>query len=608
MSRPIEDYGMIGDCQTAALVAKNGSIDWLCLPRFDSPACFAALLGTADHGHWQICPADEPAAIRRRYLPGTLILETEYQVGSGVVRLTDFMPIRGTAPDVVRIVSGVRGEVRMKTELVLRFDYGSVIPWVRRIERGLRATGGPDTVYLWTDVPLHGEDFRTVGDFVIKEGQRIPFTLTWSETHDPAPDCADPEQELRGATEWWQEWSERCTYRGAWWEEVVRSLITLKGLIYQPTGGIVAAPTTSLPEDIGGVRNWDYRYCWLRDSTFALYSLMIGGYTEEARAWREWLTNAVAGTPSQVNIMYGLAGERRLIETELDWLPGYEGSAPVRTGNAAYRQHQLDVYGELMDTLHLARRLGVPASDEAWRIQRAMMRFLETDWDKPDEGLWEVRGPRRHFTHSKVMAWVAVDRAIKAVEQFGVEGPVERWRHLRKRICDEIWREGFDRELNSFVWYYGSKEPDASLLMLPEVGFIRARHPAMLGTVKFIEERLMRDGFLQRYPTNPEVDGLPGSEAAFLLCTFWLADNLALQGEASRARDIFERLLDCRNDLGLLAEEYSPEDSRLLGNFPQAFSHVGLINTARNLAERGGPAETRPNQSEEEIQEQDKRR
>jgi len=595
MSCPIEDYGMIGDCQTAALVGKNGSIDWLCLPRFDSPACFAALLGNRDHGRWQICPADEPRAIRRRYVPGTLILETEYDVGSGSVKLIDFMPVRGTAPDIVRIVTGVRGEVRMKMELVLRFDYGSIVPWVRRIERGLRATAGPDTVYLWTDVRVRGEDLRSVADFEVKEGQRIPFTLTWSETHWHEPECQDAEKELADATRWWKEWSERCTYRGPWWKAVVASLITLKGLIYQPTGGIVAAPTTSLPEEIGGVRNWDYRYCWLRDSTFTLASLLVGGYKEEAKAWREWLTNAVAGTPSDVNIMYGLGGERRLIESELDWLPGYEGSKPVRTGNLAYRQHQLDVYGELMDTLHLARRLGVPASADAWRIQRALVRFLETDWDKPDEGLWEVRGPRRHFTHSKVMAWVAVDRAIKAVEQFGEDGPVDQWRHLRKQICDEIWRQGFDQELNSFVWYYGSKEADASLLMLPLVGFVDANDPAMLGTVRLIQERLMRDGFVQRYPTNPEVDGLPGGEGAFLLCTFWLADNLALQGRRNEARDIFERLLDCRNDLGLLAEEYSPEQKRLLGNFPQAFSHIGLINTARNLAEKGGPAELRPN-------------
>jgi len=585
MPSRIEDYGLIGDLQTAALVARNGSIDWLCLPRFDSAACFAALLGTNDHGHWQLCPVDENPSINRRYLPGSMVLETEFQVGSGQVKVLDFMPIRGTDPDVVRIVTGVRGVVRMKTEIVLRFDYGSIVPWVRRVDRGIRATAGPDTVHIWTDAPLHGEDLRTVAEFEVREGERIPFTLTWSETHNPTPAYRDPEGELTDTLQWWEQWSGRCAYRGPWWDAVVSSFVTLKALIYQPTGGIIAAPTTSLPEEIGGVRNWDYRYCWLRDSTFTLYSLLVGGYTEEAKAWREWLVNAVAGTPSQVNIMYGLGGERRLIEVELDWLPGYEGSVPVRTGNAAYRQHQLDVYGETMNTLHLARRVGVPPSQNAWAVQRAMVRFLETDWDQPDEGLWEVRGPRRQFTHSKVMAWLAVDRAIKGIELDGFDGPVDRWRELRQQIHDDVWRHGFDQELNSFVWYYGSKEPDASLLMLPLVGFVRADNPAMRGTVRLIQQRLCRDGFVQRYPTSPEVDGLPGGEGAFLLCTFWLADNLILQGRVQEARAIFEQLLDCRNDLGLLSEEYSPEKKRMLGNFPQAFSHVGLINTARNLAE-----------------------
>ena len=594
MSTPIEDYGLIGDCQSAALVAKNGSIDWLCLPRFDSPACFAALLGTCENGHWQICPVDEHVEVQRRYRPDTLILETEFRVASGSIKLIDFMPIRGTDPDVVRIVVGLRGTVRMKAQLILRFDYGSVVPWVRRIDGGIRGTAGPDTVFVWTPVELRGKDLRTVSEFEVKEGERVPFTLTWIPTHRQAPSRQDPEKELATTEQWWRDWSGPCKYTGRWKEAVVRSLITLKGLIYQPTGGIVAAPTTSLPEHLGGVRNWDYRYCWLRDSTFTLYALMVGGYLEEAKAWREWLLNAVAGTPSEVNIMYGLSGERRLMETELDWLPGYEGSKPVRTGNAAYRQHQLDVYGETMDTLHLARRLGVPPSKEAWNLQRALVRFLETDWDKPDEGLWEVRGPRRHFTHSKVMAWVAMDRAVKAVTHYGLSGPVERWRLLRDEIREQIWREGFNQELNSFVWYYGSKEPDASLLMLPEVGFIRADDPAMKGTVDFIQRRLLRDHFLQRYPTAEGVDGLPGGEGAFLLCTFWLADNLALQGRLQEAEEIFERLLDCRNDLGLLAEEYDPEQKRMLGNFPQAFSHVGLINTARNLDQKGGPAEDRP--------------
>ncbi len=589
----IEDYALIGDCQTVALVSRQGSIDWLCFPRFDSGACFAALLGTSEHGRWLLAPAVEVRRIRRRYRPGTLILETEFETDGGAVTVIDFMPPRTGTPDLIRIVEGTRGEVPMRMELTIRFDYGSVIPWVRRSDGGIRATAGPETIYCRSPIELRGEAFRTKAEFTVAAGQRVPFELVWSATHHVEPATRDPLQELRDTEQWWEEWSSRCTFKGEWREAVHRSLITLKAMTYAPTGGIVAAATTSLPEHIGGVRNWDYRYCWLRDATFALYSLMVGGYTEEASAWREWLVNAVAGTPSDLQIMYGVGGERRLTELAVEWLPGYEGSAPVRIGNAAYRQHQLDVYGEVMDALHLARRSGLPSNDDTWRVQRAIMDFLETDWQKPDEGIWEVRGPSRNFTHSKVMAWVAVDRAVKSVEEFGLVGDVQKWRRIRQQIHDEVCREGFDAGLNSFVQYYGSKDPDASLLMLPVVGFLPANDPRMLGTVDYIERRLRRNGFVDRYLTVPHVDGLPPGEGAFLLCTFWLADNFALQGRYKEARDIFERLLDLRNDVGLLSEQYDPAERRMLGNFPQAFSHVGLINTARNLIRRDGPAEHR---------------
>jgi len=592
----IEDYALIGDCETAALVGRDGSIDWLCFPRFDSPACFAALLGTPEHGRWLLAPAVPLRAVRRRYRPGTLILETEYETDAGVVGLIDFMPPRDGAPDLIRIVEGRAGRVPMRLDLTIRFDYGSVVPWVRQTGGRLRATAGPDTLYCRTGAELHGADLHTVASFTVTAGQRVPFELAWAPTYQPEPRPGDPERALRDTEQWWTAWSARCSFQGEWREPVLRSMITLKALTYAPTGGIVAAPTTSLPERLGGVRNWDYRYCWLRDSTFTLYALMVGGYTDEAAAWREWLVNSVAGTPADLQIMYGVAGERRLTELTLPWLPGYEGSAPVRVGNAAYRQHQLDVYGEVMDTLHLARRLGLPPSENAWRVQRGILRFLETDWRRPDEGIWEMRGPRRHFTHSKVMAWVAVDRAVKSIEEFGLPGEVERWRRLRREIHDEVCRQGYDPELNSFVQFYGGKEPDASLLMLPLVGFLPATDPRMQGTVEHIRRRLVCDGFVERYPTLPQVDGLPPGEGAFLLCTFWLADNLALQGRHAEAREIFERLLALRNDVGLLSEEYDPKVGRLVGNFPQAFSHMGLINTARNLVRGGGPAEDRPRQ------------
>lgn len=593
MALRIEDYAIIGDCETAALVGRDGSVDWLCFPRFDSPACFAALLGTADNGRWLIQPASDIHEVRRRYRPGTLILETEFRTGSGVVTLTDFMPPRTKAPDVVRVVEGKRGEVSMRMDLTIRFDYGSTVPWVRRTSDGIHAIAGPDRVSLHTPVPLHGQNMHTVAEYSVKEGQRVPFTLTWYPSHLEEPPLEDPFENLEHTEHWWREWSSRCRYDGLWPDQVLRSLITLKGLTYAPTGGLVAAPTTSLPERIGGVRNWDYRYCWLRDATFTLTALMIGGYTEEARQWREWLVRGVAGSPSRIQIMYGIAGERRLPEVELPWLSGYERSTPVRIGNAASRQHQLDVYGEVMDALAYARNSGLGPDENAWRVQRALLEFLESDWRLPDEGIWEIRGPRRNFTHSKVMAWVAMDRGVDAVQAMQLEGPVDRWRYLRDEIHAEVCREGFDNELNSFVQSYGSKEVDASLLMLPLVGFLPASDPRMLGTVRAIETQLMSDGLVARYRTLPEVDGLPPGEGSFLLCTFWLVDNYALQGKWREARQVFERLLDLCNDVGLLAEQYDTSSRRLLGNFPQAFSHIGLINSARNISRPGGPAEER---------------
>jgi GH15 family glucan-1,4-alpha-glucosidase len=594
MASRIEDYALIGDCETAALVSRDGSLDWLCVPRFDSAACFAALLGSPEHGRWLLAPAGDHREIRRRYRPGTLVLETDYETDSGAVTVVDFMPPRTAAPDVVRLVEGKRGEVVMRMELTIRFDYGSSIPWVRRTEDGLSAVAGPDALRLRTPAELRGQDFRTVAEFTVSPRQRVPFVLTWYPSHQSAPPEVDVEAQLRETEKWWVQWSERCTYHGEWRDAVLRSLLTLKALCYTPTGGLVAAPTTSLPEQLGGVRNWDYRYCWLRDATFALYALMIGGYVDEALAWREWLLRSVAGHPAEARIMYGLAGERRLTELELDWLPGYEGSVPVRVGNAAHSQFQLDVYGEVLDALHTARRAGLESDENSWRVQRALAEFVESAWQRPDEGIWEVRGPRRHFTHSKVMAWVALDRAVKAVEQFGQPGPADRWRRVRDSIHADVCRNGFDPRLNSFVQYYGSRHADAALLMIPLVGFLSADDPRMLGTVRAIQERLMFDGFVARYPTETSVDGLPPGEGVFLPCTFWLADNLALQGREAEARAIFERLLEVRNDVGLLSEQYALAARRQLGNFPQAFTHVALINTARNLTRRGGPAEHRP--------------
>ena len=592
----IEDYALIGDCETAALVSREGSIDWLCFPRFDSRACFAALLGTPQHGRWLLAPSEPVTSIRRRYRGDTAILETEFTTAGGVVEVIDFMPIRTDLPDVVRIVVGRRGHVPMRMDLVIRFDYGSVVPWVRRVPGGISAVGGPDSLLLQTAAPVRGEDFHTLSDFVVSEGERVPFDLTWFPSHRSPSRELNPEAALEQTEAWWTGWAAQCTVTGPWRDAVMRSLITLKALTYRPTGAIVAAPTTSLPEMPGGIRNWDYRYCWLRDATFTLLALLSAGYTDEARAWREWLVRSVAGRPDQIHIMYGIRGERRLTEIELPWLPGYESSRPVRIGNAAHRQFQLDVFGELVDSTYQAWRMGVEHDGEVWRIEKALVTYLESAWKEPDEGIWEVRGPRRHFTHSKVMAWVAMDRAVKAVEQFGVQAPIDRWRVIRDSIHREVCTRGFDADKGYFVQSYGSELLDASLLMLPLVGFLPASDPRIRGTVEAIERHLTHDGFVFRYHTVPDVDGLPPGEATFLLCSFWLVDNLALLGRHDDAQRLFERLLSIRNDVGLLAEGYDTARGRLAGNFPQAFSHVGLINSALNLSRTRAPAVERGEQ------------
>jgi GH15 family glucan-1,4-alpha-glucosidase len=595
VSARIEDYALIGDTQTAALVGRDGSVDWLCLPRFDSGACFAALLGDRRHGRWLLAPAGEVVRVGRRYLDGTLVLETVMETAEGAVRIVDCMPPRQFDPDVVRVVEGVRGRVPMRMELIVRFDYGSVVPWVRRLPRSLSFVGGPDALELSTPVGTRGVDLTTVAEFSVAPGDRVPFVLTWHPSHEAPPEPIDALASEREAVAWWRDWSSHGDYDGDWPGAVQRSLLTLKALTYAPTGGIVAAPTTSLPEQLGGPRNWDYRYCWLRDATFTLYALLNAGHREEARAWRDWLLRAVAGRPSAMQIMYGPAGERRLTELALDWLPGYEGSTPVRIGNAAAGQFQLDVHGEVMDAMHQGRRAGLDADPASWDLQRALMDFLESAWREPDEGLWEVRGPRRHFTHSKVMAWVALDRAVQAVERWGLDGPVDRWRKLRQEVHDEVCAHGYNAERGAFTRYYGSRELDASLLLVPLVGFLPAHDDRVRGTVEAVERELSRDGLVLRYSEGTEeVDGLPGAEGAFVACSFWLADNLALLGRLDDARALFGRLLSLRNDVGLLSEEYDPVAGRMLGNFPQAFSHVALLNTARNLSRAGGPMEHRP--------------
>ncbi|HUF69613.1 MAG TPA: glycoside hydrolase family 15 protein [Longimicrobiales bacterium] len=591
----IEDHALIGNTRTAALVGNDGCMDWLCLPRFDSPACFASLLGDHENGCWRISPAIEARTVRRSYRDGTLVLDTEFHTGSGAFRVIDCMPPWPGRTDIVRVVEGLSGRVPVRMELVIRYGNGSIVPWVRNENGSLIATAGPDTLIFRSDVPTHGEDHRTCAEFEITEGQRQDFVLTYMASHEARPLPIDPDASIAETERWWREWMAHCTYDGEWPDMVRRSLMTLKALTYSPTGGIVAAPTTSLPELIGGVRNWDYRYCWLRDATFTLYALLLGGYREEAREWREWLVRAAAGRPHDLQILYGLAGERHVPEFEVPWLDGYEGSRPVRVGNAAAGQFQLDVYGEVMDTLHLARAAGLDAQPHVWRIQRSILDFLESNWERPDNGIWEMRGDPKHFTHSRVMAWVAVDRGIKGVERFGLDGPLDQWRALRSRIHDDVCRNGYDADANTFVQQYGSKELDASLLMIPLVGFLPPDSRRVHGTTEAIERSLVYDGGLVlRYRTDLTIDGLPPGEGYFLPCSFWLVDNLAMMGRRDEALATFERLLDLCNDVGLIAEEYDPAEKRMLGNFPQALTHVALINAARNLSSAaGGPAEER---------------
>jgi len=590
----IEDYALIGDCEAAALVGRDGSIDWLCWPRFDSDACFAALLGTPEHGRWVIAPTDPNAKVTRRYRKDTLILETRFETTDGAVTLIDFMPVRDEHSNLVRIIVGERGEMRMRGELVIRFGYGAVVPWVSRTEdRALRAISGPDMLLMHAPLELRGEDLKTVAEATVTAGQKIPTVMTYSPSHLPAPTPVDPWEALARTERYWTEWATKCRHVGPARDVVVRSLITLKALTFAPTGGIVAAPTTSLPEQLGGVRNWDYRYCWLRDATLTLLALMNAGYYDEAQAWRDWLVRAAAGSPEQTQIMYGIAGERRLTEWEVPWLPGYENSRPVRIGNAAHGQLQLDVYGEVMDALHQGRRGGLAASESGWALQLALLAHLEKIWREPDQGIWEVRGPPCHFTYSKVMAWVAFDRMIKSAETFDLPGPIDHWKAVREEICDDVIAHGFDRELGSFVQSYGSKELDASLLLLCAVGFLPPHDPRIRGTVAAIERHLLVDGYVLRYHSARTEDGLPPGEGAFLACSFWLADAYVLLGRIEDAWRLFERLVARCNDVGLLSEEYDPSIDRLLGNFPQAFSHVALVNTAANLTRTEKPAEQR---------------
>ncbi|MEU5976646.1 glycoside hydrolase family 15 protein [Streptomyces sp. NPDC047315] len=589
MTQRIEDYALIGDLQTAALVGMDGSIDWLCLPRFDSAACFAALLGDKENGHWRLAPKGATRCTRRSYVDDSLVLESVWETRTGTVKVIDFMPQRDVTPDVVRIVEGVNGEVEMEAVLRLRFDHGSIVPWMRRSDGHRVAVAGPDSVWLRSEPPVKtwGQQFSTVSSFAVAADERVAFVLSWHPSHHQRPDLVDPHEALRCSLSDWAQWSDRCQVRGRYRDAVVRSLITLKALTYGPTGGIVAAPTTSLPEEIGGVRNWDYRFCWLRDSTLTLGALLTAGYQEEAAAWRDWLLRAVAGDPADLQIMYGLAGERRLPETELPWLAGYAGSAPVRTGNAAVDQLQLDVYGEVMDSLFLAAQEGIPSERHAWFLQLSLLGFLESKWREPDEGLWEVRGPRRHFVHSKVMAWVAADRAVRTLEADpSLRGDVARWRTMRDEVHREVCEKGYDPRRGTFTQYYGSRELDAATLLIPRVGFLPPDDPRVVGTVAAVREELgSPDGLVRRYSTEgTAVDGLPGSEGAFLACSFWLVDAERMTGRTEEARELFERLLALRNDVGLLAEEYDPVAGRQLGNFPQAFSHIALVNTALAFA------------------------
>ena len=594
MSCGIEDYALIGDCETAALVGNDGSIDWLCWPRFDSGACFAALLGTGENGCWKLAPSEKAKKKTRTYREHTLILETEFETESGIVTLIDFMPVRGQHSNLVRLVRGKRGSVSMAMELALRFDYGRSVPWVTRMEDGsLRAIAGPDMAILRTSAPLRGENMKTVSEFTVGKGETVAFVLAYGVSYGPVPEAIDGEKALLETEAFWRDWTARCTYRGPSSECVERSLITLKALTNAPTGGILAAATTSLPEKPHGSRNWDYRFCWLRDATFTLLALMHAGYYDEAADWQNWLLRAVAGSPDQVQIMYGVAGERHLLEWEVPWLAGYQGASPVRVGNAASNQVQIDIYGEIADALHQARKGNLPKSEPAIDLQIALLDHLAKIWQEPDEGIWEVRGPRRHFTHSKVMAWVAFDRTIKSIEEFKLNGPTDKWRLIRDQIHDEVCRNGFDAELGSFVQSYGSKNLDASLLMIPLVGFLPPSDPRVQGTVRKIERDLMWQGFVRRYNTGTVDDGLPPGEGVFLACSFWLVDAYILLDRRADAEKLLHKLLGLRNDLGLLSEEYDPQQKRLLGNFPQAFSHVSLVNTVLSINRPAGPAHQR---------------
>ncbi len=590
----IEDYGLIGDCASCALVGKNGSIDWLCLPRFDSSACFAALVGTVENGRWKLAPADAAARATRRYHDGSMVLETLFETASGTVAVIDFMVLHAANPTVVRIVEGRTGRLDMKTDMVLRFGYGVSVPWVTRLPdgSGISAVVGPDMVIVRASVPLEGEHLHTTAEFTVAAGERAWFTLTYGASSDPAPAAVDAVSALAETEAHWTAWSKRCTYQGEWREAVLRSLLVLKALTFNRTGGIVAAATTSLPEQLGGVRNWDYRFCWLRDATLTLFSLMKGGYYHEAASWRGWLHRAVAGSPEQVQIMYGIAGERHLAEWEVPWLAGYQGAAPVRIGNAASDQLQLDVYGEVMGALHQARQGNLGQAEASWDVQLGLIDHLAKIWKEPDDGIWETRGGRQHFTYSKVMAWVAFDSMIKDVEQHGLEGPVDQWRSIRDEIHATVCREGFNHDKNSFVQFFGGSVLDASLLLIPMVGFLPHDDPRVLGTVQAIEQGLLADGYVKRYETTITKDGLPPGEGAFLACSFWLVDCMHMQGRKDAARAMFERLLALRNDIGLLSEEYDPKAKRMTGNMPQAFSHTALIVSAMNLHD-AGPARQR---------------